>query len=313
VSQVGLAGVIAEDAEARAVIPEQVVIYLPLFRELNDLKRLYAANRGGGFSYAAHTFRVAWGAILEGDLAATNFLASRAWAAARLGWFDEEVATVAGLTAGQLEEILRRSAESFELPEVGLRVDFQAPARPLSAENPWWVEALSRQPRAGATCPGKPRLILEPAENHADHCLIVALYAWFLAPHFQANPDECWLAGLCHHFHNALLPDAGFSGEEMLGEHLQAIIERLRGTVLRELPGNVCADVTKIFSEIRSDETPLARTFHAADTIDRVLQMQHYERVANFQTRHALQDLHLVHAGPTQKFQIAVLESCGLY
>ena len=46
--------------------------------------------------------------------------------------------------------------------------------------------------------------------------------------------------------------------------------------------------------------------------IDRVLQMRHYDQVAHFTTRQALEDLDLVHAGPTQAFHFAVLQDAGL-
>ena len=58
--------------------------------------------------------------------------------------------------------------------------------------------------------------------------------------------------------------------------------------------------------------TPVGRAFHAADVIDRVLQMRHYEQVAQFTTGQALDDMELVHAGPVQAFHTAVLRDAGL-
>ena len=62
----------------------------------------------------------------------------------------------------------------------------------------------------------------------------------------------------------------------------------------------------------RTPSTPVGRAFHAADVIDRVLQMRHYEQVAQFTTAQALDDMELVHAGPTQAFHFAVLQDAGL-
>ena len=79
-------------------------------------------------------------------------------------------------------------------------------------EVPGFVEALCRQPRAGATAPGRPRLIVEPPENHAEHCWAVAVYGALLADDVDADPADAFLLGLAHHLHNAVLPDAGFAG-----------------------------------------------------------------------------------------------------
>ena len=45
-----------------------------------------------------------------------------------------------------------------------------------------------RQPRAGATRPGHPRVVLEPAENHAEHCAVVAVNGVLAAGVFGADP-----------------------------------------------------------------------------------------------------------------------------
>jgi 5'-deoxynucleotidase YfbR-like HD superfamily hydrolase len=148
---------------------------------------------------------------------------------------------------------------------------------------------------------------------HSDHCIIVAMYGYLLADLFGADREDAWLIGLCHHFHNASLPDSGFTGEMMLGEHLERVIETLRTRTIRELPECYQARVERLFKEINDVTTPLAKTFHAADTIDRVVQMEHYERAAKFQVRHALLDLNLVHEGAAQAFQHELLRSTGLF
>ena len=147
---------------------------------------------------------------------------------------------------------------------------------------------------------------------HSDHSVMVAVYAYLLADRYGADREDAWLIGLCHHFHNAYLPDSGFTGEVMLGYHLERILETLRLRVAHTLPGCYRERTTRLFDEINGVATPLAMTFHAADTIDRVIQMEHYERAAQFRVRHALLDLNLVHEGPAQAFQYDLLNSIGL-
>ncbi|WP_204268457.1 hypothetical protein, partial [Escherichia coli] len=67
---------------------------------------------------------------------------------------------------------------------------------------PAFVAALAEQPRAGVTCPGKPRILFEPPENHAEHCLVVAVYGVVLSPFYRADPGTVFLAAMAHHFHN---------------------------------------------------------------------------------------------------------------
>ena len=55
---------------------------------------------------------------------------------------------------------------------------------------------------------------------HSDHCAVVAIYGFLLADVFGADREDAWLIGLCHHFHNAYLPDSGFTGEVLLGDQL---------------------------------------------------------------------------------------------
>jgi hypothetical protein len=57
--------------------------------------------------------------------------------------------------------------------------------------------------------------------------------------------------------------------------------------------------------------TPEGRAFHAADTLDRVLQVEHHLRAAGTTMDFVLQQMELVHAGPTKTFQDAVLARFG--
>lgn len=175
-----------------------------------------------------------------------------------------------------------------------------------------WITYLAESPRAGATCPGKPRIALEPAEMHSEHCMLVATYAYLLADIFGANRDDVWLISLCHHLHNAYLPDSGFTGEVLLDKHLQHIINTQRHRVLETFSENYRTRVNQLFIDMDDLDSPLAQAFTAADTIDRVIQMEHYERAANFKVKQALEDFNLVHEGAAQKFQHALLNSIGI-
>lgn len=292
---------------------------LEFLRELNDLKRLFSPNLGPN-SLATWVFRRASSAISAGEPLHADLWCARTVGAARLGAITPEILRESGLDQPACLEIWQRSIVVHEnLPEP-MRDSLTAacaafnpcslPAPDIEAD---WVNRLALAPRAGATCPGQPRLALEPAESHGDHSLMVAVYAYLLADLFGADREDAWLIALCHHFHNAYLPDAGFTGEMMLGTHLDQVLETLRARVITSLPDCYQARVTELFREIEEATTPLAMTFHAADTIDRVLQMEHYERVTQFRVRHALVDLNLVHEGPAQAFQFALLQSIGLF
>ena len=154
--------------------------------------------------------------------------------------------------------------------------------------------------------------MLEPPEGHGDHCFVVAVLGAALAPEYDASPGAAFLAGMAHHLHNAVLPDSGFAGEMLLGPHLEPVMERLFTEALTTLPPALQDPTVEALAAIRDAETPVGRAFHAADVIDRVLQMRHYDRVAAFTIDQALQDMDLVHAGPVQAFHHAVLRDAGL-
>lgn len=293
---------------------------LPLLRELNDHKRLYfpaLASR----SLAGACYPAAWVSILHENTSAPLALSAQLVAATRLGGIDAIALNEGGLSAeSQHAVFLDALAEQRETLGDELYHELSGVTRGLvswwdiasMASPAWWVDRLAATPRAGATAPGRPRLALEPAENHAEHCLMVAVYGVLLAPAFNADPADAWLIGLAHHFHNATLPDAGFTGEVLLGNALPQVIETLRQRILGTLPKNLVYRITGLFAEIGTDRSPLAKTFHAADSIDRVLQMEHFAKVAGFELRLATEDLELVHAGPVQAFQVEVLQHLGL-
>jgi hypothetical protein len=211
--------------------------------------------------------------------------------------------------------ILQRGFDEVAQPiTLTLRQDLRAALGQMAVPGPApdFAEALIRQPRAGATCPGKPRLVLEPPEGHGDHCMIVAVLGTALSGYYGANPATVFLAGLAHHLHNAFLPDSGFAGEILLGEELAPLMRRLFDRELSTLPDDVAAPVRAALATIGDVDTPEGRAFNAADVMDRVLQMKQYHRVAAFTADQALDDLQLVHAGPLQAFHQSVLRDAGL-
>ena len=291
---------------------------LEFLRELNDVKRLYAHNLGP-HSYASLIFLGAVKALhcdasLQADVWCTAIVS-----AARLGAITPSVLRDIGIDKSESSVILKNSILAQQSLSAPLRDSLIDACDVLNQtylenapQNPDWVTRLAASPRAGATCPGKPRIALEPAEMHSDHCVMVATYAFLLADTFGANREDAWLIGLCHHLHNAYLPDAGFTGEILLGDHLDRVVNTLRLRVLDTLSERYRNRISYLFDEINDLQSPLAQTFHAADTIDRVVQMEHYERAAKFRVATALEEFNLVHEGTAQEFQHALLQSIGI-
>jgi len=290
-------------------------VFVPLAVELCDLKRVRDATNPD--SLATRLFRRGWGALLAGLPVAEIAMAitADAVAAARLGGIDRIVLTACGLDKAEATMVLARSFDEVAgpvNPTLAAALSTHLGTLTTAGAAPAFAEALIRQPRAGATCPGKARIVLEPPENHGDHCLVVAVLATLLAPHYDADPAVAFLSGMAHHLHNATLPDSGFAGEILLGDHLAPILRRLFDQELATLPGPLSGMTRHALDGIADAETPAGRAFHAADVIDRVLQMRHYDRVAAFTVDQALDDMDLVHAGPIQSFHYAVLAEAGL-
>lgn len=287
------------------------------FVELNDLKRIVSAGRVG--SIATRMFRQSWAALVAGAPAGDTgwAMAGRALAAARLGDIDGSVLTAAGLATHDIGAVLQAAVEAAALP---LPDDVRARARggvmaelPSGREGlPTFIDALAAQPRAGLTCPGRPRIILEPPENHADHCFVVAVYGVLLAPFYEADAGTVFLAALAHHFHNAGMPDSGFTGEMLLGPHLETVMAHFAAACLDELPTALRQDVERARAVLPDVSTPEGRAFHAADVIDRVLQIMQYMRAGALTAERMLGEMELVHAGPVKSFHDDVLHQAGL-
>ena len=285
-------------------------------RDLSELKRL--RDQSSPDSIAARLFRRAWVAIAGGVPLQEIWapVTADALAATRLAGIDAALLDSLDLPRDVRAKILCRSfddAASGLAPEVrdvlrdsvGLQGDEQG-------ELPPFVDALIRQPRAGATAPGKPRLALEPAESHGDHCLVTAVLGVLIALQDGGDPARVFAAGLAHHLHNAALPDTGFAGEVMLGDALQPIMRQLFARELATLAPGPRAAVQSALGIIGDADTPEGRAFNAADVIDRVLQARHHARAAAFTVDQALGDLDLVHEGPLRPFHRQVLAALDL-
>ena len=190
---------------------------------------------------AARAFVRAWSALVDGADPTTvaDAECAAAVAGARLAGIDTAVLARAGLDPAATAAVRRRAIDEVAGGLGGTtRARLHAAPAPAAGavSPPSFVAALCRQPRAGATAPGRPRIVTEPPEDHGEHCWAVAVYGALLAHDLGADPGEAFLLGLAHHLHNAVLPDAGFAGETLLGEHLDGIVDRLTEGELATLP-----------------------------------------------------------------------------
>jgi 5'-deoxynucleotidase YfbR-like HD superfamily hydrolase len=308
----GAAAAVAAAGPREAAAPAHL---LPLLREINDLKRIRSAGRPS--SIADRLFVTAWARLAAGEDATRLALATTAGAlaATRLGDLDPPTLRRAGVGAEEVAAIRRRAlAQTAEGLDAGLRAKLAAALGAPGREGtlPGFVRQLAEQPRAGATCPDRPRIVLEPPESHAEHCLMVAVYGVVLAPVYGADEGTVFLASLAHHLHNALLPDSGFTGEMLLGSALEPAFAEATAQALAELDAPLRGAVERARRILPDADTPEGRAFHAADTLDRVLQIEQYLRAASTSMDFVLGDMALVHQGPVKRFQDGVLAAMGL-
>lgn len=284
-------------------------------RELGDLKRITSAGREG--SIATRLFLRAWGALAAGadESGVAWSTLSAGLAAARLGDLDRATLIALGLDAAEALAVLNRALDEVAAPfDPGVigRARDALQLKLRDARPPAFAQALARQPRAGVTCPGRRRAMLLPPENHADHSLAVALYAMLLAPSYGADPVSAFTAALQHHLHSAAMPDSGYTGEVLLGDALPHVVAAARAQATAELPGVLRERCEALQTEIADDATPLARAFHAADSIDRVLEIESHLARGGLTMDAVLRDYALVHDGPVKPFQDRVLSEVGL-
>lgn len=295
--------------------------FVPLLREIGNLKRIRAAE--SEVSLAAQMFERAWGRINGGENVKSVAVSTVAEAiiAANLGAISTEVLRRANLSDNEIETILLRAFDRFaNVLDEKFAVELCARIKREVAENftandyetAKFVEKLKRQPRSGATKTGAAKRIFDQPENHAEHCLAVAVGGAILADFYQADFATVFLTGLIHHFHNAELPDSGFAGEELLGEFLPQVFREFRSNCLREVPENLHEEIWHLFAEIKTANAANARAFHAADVFDRVLQMRHHAEANEFTLSYAMEEMELVHAGAVQKFHYDALRGGGL-
>jgi 5'-deoxynucleotidase YfbR-like HD superfamily hydrolase len=288
---------------------------VPALRELNDLKRITSAGREG--TIATRLFRNAWCRLIAGALPmeVCEATVADALAAARLGDLDAEAMGAVGLVPSEIRRVRGAAMAQMvrQIPGAGVFVGGLDAPPVLSAAPPPFVEALAAQPRAGVTCPGKPRLLLLPPESHAEHCLMVAVYGALLARFYRADAGTVFLASLAHHLHNALLPDSGFTGEMLLADHLAPAFEAATNLALARLEEPLRGRVTAARGILPDTSTPEGRAFHAADTLDRVLQTQWHLQAAGVTMAQVLGEMELVHDGPVKGFQDRVLAEAGIW
>lgn len=291
---------------------------LAFLRELGDLKRIHSAQASG--SIAERLFALGWAALLRGEApaAVTEQVVSAAIVSARLGDLDLVTLTALGL-GDDATTVLERAFDEVTGdmdPALAQRLRAALPlGRPASGDTPAFVAKLARQPRAGVTCPGQPRILLQPAENHAEHCLMVAVYGVLASPMHGADPVAVFLAGMAHHFHNADMPDSGYSGEMLLGDRLDSAIATSRQACLDELAvaaPKLASTVAAALAPIAGDATPEARAFHVGDVLDRVLEIEQHLRAAQLTMSVVLDDYGLVHDGPVKTFHDRILADAGL-
>jgi 5'-deoxynucleotidase YfbR-like HD superfamily hydrolase len=288
-----------------------------LLGEIGDLKRIRSAGRLG--SIATRLFRLAWAELTGGAAAAdvAHRVTAQALAAARLGDLDRSLLVKAGLPTAEVDAILRRAVEEItvriEEPLRSTLMDAIAvPSSDLGGVQPRFVALLEDQPRAGVTCPGRPRIVLQPAENHAEHCLVVAVYGVLLSPRYGADAAVVFLAALAHHLHNAGMPDAGFTGEMLLGDRLEAVMQHFIDDALASLGPDLRRRVVEARACLIDAETSEGRAFHAADVVDRVLEIAQHLRAASLTMETVLGDMALVHDGPMKPFHDRVLAEMRL-
>ena len=294
-----------------------------LIAQVCDLKRVRDARSPR--SLAERALARAWSRLAAGENVETVALseAASAVAAVCLGGLDWDALTANGLAPDEATAALRDAFDSVAGPvEPALRARLRAAlgAVPAGGPEPAFVDALVRQPRAGATAPGLPRIVLESAESHADHCFCTAASAVLLAPVYGADAGRVFLTGLAHHLANSGLPDAGFAADTLLGPARAARLWTM--ATERALAGVPDALVPAVRDALATTAeaafaTPEARAFHAADVLDRVGEMAWHARAARFRLADALGDgpgqLGVCHTGFYQTFQQGVLAAAGLW
>ncbi|HEX8485669.1 HD domain-containing protein, partial [Sphingomonas sp.] len=276
---------------------------------------IHSADRIG--SIAERLFIGGWAALVAGMPVGEVMerIVAAALAAARLGDLDAAKLRLLGLAAGGTT-VLEAGFDAVTSDlDAGLRSRLRATlaaGAPPTGATPAFVGKLAWQPRAGVTCPGRARVVLQPSENHAEHCLMVAVYAVIASPWYDADPTKAFLAAMAHHLHNAEMPDSGYTGEMLLGAALDGVFVRARDKALADLPARLAEQVRGALAPIAGDATPEAKSFHVADVLDRVLEIDQHLRTRQLTMAAVLDEYGLVHDGPVKPFHDRILADAGL-
>ena len=292
----------------------------PLLRQMNGLKRvkshgLYLA------SVADRTFLRGWTRLMAKEDATEVAISEtvETVAAVRIAALDANVLRDHGVDAASGRKLVKAAVmEAGGAINPSLRsklLDAAGTAPEPDFEYPEFIEALLNQPRAGATHPTQPRLFLEPAESHGDHCGMVAAYAVLLSPTFGADVGTVFMIGLAHHLFNASLPDIGFAGDRLLAKF--GLAEKVTAAAFEkayeQMDEPLRSTVREALTHTKRVDTPEAKAFHAADVIDRTLEMAWHAESAGFTLADAMGRMNVVHEAPEQLLQRDVLEAAGIW
>lgn len=299
-----------------------------LFTELQDLKRIQPAHYS--HSIASELFMDAWRQIISGRVVSSVAIRTtlRALTAVLFPGVDGSFFAAARLDRPAAHQVLKTALQRVigqsdqpalydlllaDLPILIEEYFGNETSKKSAPDLPEALHALCRQPRAGATHPAHPRLILVPPEMHSDHCLLTAVYAVLTADHYGADYGTVFLAGLAHHLHNAYLPDCGYAGEICLGEHLQSVIHNCREQAIAQFSPPLRPRLKEALRHHESIASAEGRAVSAGDVLDRVLDVKWRTRAAAVTDTDILEDLDLVHPGPLKDFQTDLLNEYQLW
>ena len=286
----------------------------PLLRRMNGLKRVRTAGSGRR-SLVDVAFAEGWTRLVAGEdpASAAAALAGRLVAQVSLAGLTPEILRSHGAADREASGVFSAAVRGFLAghDDLAAAAAWSAPAE----EPPAFACTLMDQPRAGATHPEASRLFLEPAESHGDHCGMTAAYAVLLAPALGADRGTVCLIGLAHHLFNASLPDAGFAGDRLLAAH--GLAEKVTAAAFEHayerIDEPLRSRVRAALKHTQRTDTPEARCFHAADVLDRTLEMAWHAESAGFTLRDAVVGRNIVHEAPEQRLQRRVLEAAGVW
>ncbi|NNJ27982.1 hypothetical protein [Alienimonas chondri] len=257
--------------------PERLSALRPLLAALSELKRTRVALGDPTGTFPSDRFRGAWAMLLEGHDPTAVALSetAAAVAAARLGAIDARVLSDAGLDEPSVADVLRRSIAHWAdaIPDpLPTALAAAAGDLPLADEaTAGRLEDLFDEETPGPFAETLDRLADAPCfdgrGSQADRSYLVAVSAVLLAPLYKADMGTVFLTALSQRLHHAYLPDAGPTGEAVLGEHREAILKTFTQRGLDALPRPLAEEVTEARDQASGD-TPDGRCLRAAEASD---------------------------------------------